>query len=180
MNRALLLGLMVVGLLGGLASGGTLASFTSSAASPENPFSAGTLEIGAGLAAGSTLSVGNLVPGDLFTAQLTVQNHGSLPQVYAMTTATSGDAPLASALQVTIRTKTLNPCGAQDGAILYGPGSLATAAIGNPAVRNQPGNRTLVPTAREDLCFAVQFPANAAWSLQGKSTAVTFSFLAQQ
>lgn len=180
MRRLLLTGVLVVGVLSGTVQGGTVAYFTGAAASTGNQFTVGTLVVAAGIAVGDTLTVSNLVPGESFTALLDVQNSGTLDLRYAMTTTTSGDASLASALQLTIRTKTNSPCSSLDGAVLYGPGSLGAAAIGDPAHGAQPGDRTLPPGGGEGLCFQVQLPSSASATLQGASVTATFTFLAEQ
>lgn len=180
MRRLLLAGLVLVGALSGFVERGTVAYFTSSATSAGHQFSAGTLVLVAGVASGDTLSVGNLVPGDGITARLTLRNGGNLHLRYAMTTSTSGDATLAGTLQLTVRTKTANPCASQDGSVLYGPAGLAGAAIGNPAQGAQAGDRELAAGASEDLCFTVQLPADASAGLQGRSVSAIFTFSAEQ
>ncbi len=122
----------------------------------------------------------NLVPGDSFVARLTVQNSGDLNLIYAMTTTTSGDATLASTLQLTIRTKTANPCSSQDGTVVYGPGSLSAAAIGNATHGVQTGDRTLAAGASEDLCFTVSLPSGTSTTVQATSVGATFTFQAEQ
>ncbi|HYN88879.1 MAG TPA: hypothetical protein VER55_10125 [Ardenticatenaceae bacterium] len=122
----------------------------------------------------------NLVPGDSFTARLTVANGGTLGLRYAMSTSTTGDTTLASSLQLTIRAKTANPCSSLDGSVLYGPGSLNVAAIGNPAYGVDGGDRTLAAGSSEDLCFRVELPPTSGTSLQGKSVTPTFTFAGEQ
>src|SRR6185436_13028888 len=97
----------------------TLAQFTSNVQSTGNTFAAGTLHIQNSLASGATLAVDNLLGGDNFDAQLDVTNSGTLDLTYAMTTQTTGSATLANALQLTVRTRTTNPCASRDGAVLY-------------------------------------------------------------
>jgi len=179
-RRLLLTGVLVVGALSGFVQGGTIAYFTSSATSAGNQFTAGTVNLAAGVATGDTLTVSNLVPGDSFSARLTIHNGGNLDLRYAMTTSTTGSSALASALQLTIRTKTTNPCSSLDGAVLYGPGNLNVAGIGNPAQGPQAGDRTLAAGTSEDLCFAVSLPGSAPTSLQGTSTSATFTFASEQ
>ncbi|MBI4492969.1 MAG: hypothetical protein HY690_09270 [Chloroflexi bacterium] len=179
MRRLLLTGILVVGVLSGFVEGGTVAYFTSAATSAGNQFTAGTLTLAAGIASG-TLTVSNVVPGDSFTAQLTIQNGGNLDLRYAMASDTVGDADLKSALQLTVRTKTANPCSSLDGSVLYGPGNLDAAAFGSTAQGAQAGDRELAAGASEDLCFAVQLPSSASTTLQGKSVTVTFTFAAEQ
>jgi hypothetical protein len=160
--------------------GSTRAYLTTGVTSSGNQFTAGNVQIGAGIAVGDTLTMSNLVPGDSFIARLTIQNSGDLDLLYAMTTTTSGDATLASTLQLTIRTKTANPCSSQDGSVVYGPGNLSAAAIGNPTHGAQAGDRTVLAGATEDLCFKVALPTAASASVQGTSAGATFAFQAEQ
>jgi hypothetical protein len=180
MTRQLLLsGLLVIGALQSPTDRTTFAVLTTSVQSTANQFSAGTLHIANGLAAGSTLSVGDLLAGDHFDAQLNVTNSGSLDLTYAMTTTTSGSAALASALELTVRAKTSNPCASRDGGVLYS-GTLAGASIGNVAHGVQAGDRQLAPAASESLCFTVLLPATASASLHDTDVVATFAFSAEQ
>jgi hypothetical protein len=180
MHRIVLAGMLVVGVLSTYPQGQTRAYLTTAVNSAGNTFTAGNIQIGAGIAVGDTLTMSNLVPGDSFLARLTIQNSGDLDLLYAMTTSTSGDATLASTLQLTIRTKTANPCSSQDGTIVYGPGNLSAGAIGNPAHGVHPGDRVVTGGASEDLCFRVALPGTAPLSVQEKNIGATFSFAAEQ
>jgi hypothetical protein len=180
-SRFLLLfsGLFLVGLLSGPAPNGTLAFLASSVQSTGNQFTAGTVHIGNGLAMGATLSMDNLLAGDNFDAQLDVANGGSLALIYTVTTSITGSAPLATALQLTIRAKTLNPCANLDGTVLY-TGALADAKIGDPAHGLQTGDRALGAGLTESLCFTVGMPASAPPSLVDTTLSTTFVFTAEQ
>jgi hypothetical protein len=181
MRRLLLTGLLVAGVLSDLPRGDTVAYYTGAVSRGSNQFTTGIVSLTTGVAVGDTLTMTNLVPGDSFTARLQINATGStLDLRYAMTTTTSGSATLASTLQLTVRTKTSNPCTNQDGTILYGPGNLSSAAIGNPSGGSQAGDRTLVGGANEDLCFTVTMPSTAPLSVQGTTTGATFSFKAEQ
>jgi hypothetical protein len=180
MHRIVLAAVLVVGVLSTYPQGQTRAYLTTTVNSSGNSFTAGNVQIGAGIAAGDTLTMSNLVPGDSFVARLTIQNSGDLDLLYAMSTTTSGDATLASTLQLTIRTETTNPCSSQDGTIVYGPGNLSAGAIGNPAHGVHPGDRTVTAGSSEDLCFKVALPGTAPLSVQGKNIGATFSFAAEQ
>jgi hypothetical protein len=161
-------------------SGMTSASYQTQSQSSSNGFTAGSVVLGAGLAGEDSLGADNIVPGDSFMARLTIQSSGTLALRYAMTTLTSGDASLAGAIMLTIGTKTNNPCNSQDGNILYGPGSMSAAVLGDPAAGYQAGDRSLDADASEDLCFLVAMPPDTPISLQGKSATVTFYFAAEQ
>jgi hypothetical protein len=183
MPPQLLLGaLLAIGIMSVPASHATLAHFTTAVTSTGNQFSAGNLQIGAGLHAGSTLSVANLIPGDNFDAQLDISNSGSLPLTYVMTTSITGSVALGTDLQLTVRGKTSLACSARDPAaiVLYGPASLSAGAFGNPAHGIQPGDRQLTAGTSEALCFTIVLPPGASTSDQGTSLAATFAFPAEQ
>src|SRR6186713_1986832 len=99
----LLTAMFLIGVLNGSAAHhSTYAFFSSSAQSTNNQFSAGTLHIGNSLAAGTTLTMANLLAGDNFDAQLDIANSGSLPLRYALTTTIAGDATLAATVELTV------------------------------------------------------------------------------
>jgi len=180
MTRQLLLsGFFVVGVLSGSPASATGASYATAVSSTGNQFTAGNLHIADSLAAGATLSMIDLIGGDSFDAQLNIANTGSLTLIYAMTNSVTGAADLGTALQLTVRAKTTSLCAARDGAVLY-TGTLAAAAIGDPAHGLQAGDRTLAGGATESLCFTVALPTSASPSLLGTSVAATFVFTAEQ
>jgi predicted ribosomally synthesized peptide with SipW-like signal peptide len=180
MYKRLLLGsVLAVGILSGSAAQGTLARFTTVVTSTANQFSAGTLKI-AERPTSSTLSMGDLIPGDNFDAQLDISNSGTLDLRYAMTTSITGDALLATDLLLTVRAKTTSDCSAHDGSVLYTAGPLDSGAFGNPAHGADAGDRLLSSSTTESLCFSVLLPSMAPTSDQGKHVAATFTFLAEQ
>jgi predicted ribosomally synthesized peptide with SipW-like signal peptide len=180
MRKLLLTGLLVIGALSGFVKGGTYAMYTSTPTSANNTFTSGTVTIGAGLTVPNTLTMTNLVPGDSFVAQLDVKNNGTLPLYDALTTSTTGSASLASTLQLTIRTKTTNPCSSLDGTVLSSAGALSSAAFGSSAQGFHAGDRSVASGGTDSLCFAVSFPAGSASALAGTTTTATFNFNAQQ
>jgi len=169
----------MVGVLGGTPATETHAFYSTLVNSTANSFSAGTLNIGDNLAAGTTLSMANLVAGDSFDAQLDIANSGSLNLLYSMTSSVSGSGVLADTLQLTIRAKTSNPCSARDGTSLYA-GSLASAALGDPSHGAQPGDRTVSAGNTDSLCFTVALPTSATSTVAAQSLSATFVFLAEQ
>ena len=81
---------------------------------------------------------------------------------------------------MTIRLKTSNPCSAEDGAILYGPGPLSGAAFGDPAQGAQAGDRVLAPGASEQLCIKVELPLSSGNETQNAATVASFVFDAEE
>jgi hypothetical protein len=182
-TRLLLTVLLYLGTLGGSAGHETQAHFTTVTQSTSNGFSAGTLHIGKSLASGTTLTMGNLLAGDSFDAQLDIANSGSLDLIYALTTTWTGSDDLANAVQLTIRIKTPAVACSDHvlsvGTTLYS-GNLAAAAIGNPAHGPDLGDRALAASTTESLCFAIVLPTSAPASLSNTNVAPTFVFSAEQ
>jgi hypothetical protein len=170
-RRLFLTGMLCMGVLSGSVQHGTQARFTTLASSGTNQFTAGNVKITQAFGAGSTLSISDLAAGDSFDAQLNITNAGSLGFSYSMLTPTlSGSAALGSALQLTVRTKTTNPCSSRDGTVLS-TGPLSTAAF---------SNRVLGVGGSDAICFTIVLPTSAGSSLQGSNVAATFTFQAVQ
>ena len=189
MRRLLLTGVLMIGVLSGFIDGQTEAYFRSSKVATANVFTAGTLGLSAGVTSG-TLNFpdylgtnGGLVPGDTFSAKVTVQNTGDVSMRYAMDTSITGDATLAQTLQLTLRAMGVgDTCtnSSQTGTILYGPARVDQAAFGNKAIGQDTGDRSLTPGTSEGLCFTVVVPSNASTSLQETTLSATFSFWGEQ
>ena len=121
-------------------------------------------------------------PGDSVIAPLIITNSGTLPMRYAMSTGTTNaDAKaLAGQLELTIRLKTASACSAEDGVILYGPGALSGGLIGANTQGAQAGDRGLIASATETLCFKVLLPITTGNAFQNASTTAMFTFDAEQ
>jgi spore coat-associated protein N len=168
---AALLGLTVVGLGAGAFS---LAIFTDTAASTGS-FASGTIDITSSPAVAYNVSA--MMPGDASTATMTIANAGTAQLRYAMsTTATTA---LGAALQLTVKTQGTS-CAAFDGTTVLAATSLSGAAIGSNTQGAQAGDRTLAAAANEVLCFRVSLPLTSGNTLQGLTSAVTFTFDAEQ
>jgi hypothetical protein len=168
---AALLGLSVVGLGAGVFS---LAIFTDTAASTGS-FASGTIDITSSPAV--AFNVTAMMPGDTQTATMTIANAGTAQLRYAMsTTATTA---LGTALQLTVKTQGTS-CAAFDGTTVLAATNLSGAAIGSNAQGAQAGDRTLAAAANEVLCFRVSLPIASGNTLQGLTSAVTFTFDAEQ
>jgi hypothetical protein len=70
-------------------------------------------------------------------------------------------------------------CAAFDGTTLYS-GVIASAALGNPGVGQQTGDRQLAAAASEQLCFRAAMPTSATNAYQQAATTATFTFAAEQ
>ena len=167
-----LLGLTVLTLGAGVFS---LAYFTDTAAST-GTFQAGTIDITSSPTVAFT--VGNIMPGDATTQPLTIANAGTAQLRYAMTTAATN--PLGSALQLTVKDLGTS-CAAFDGNDVVATTALNGALIGSTTQGSQAGDRVLDAGTNEVLCFRVSFPVTANDNpLQGGTSAVTFTFAAEQ
>jgi len=168
---AVLLGLSVVGLGAGVFS---LAIFTDTAASTGS-FASGTIDITSSPAV--AFNVTAMMPGDNQTATMTIANAGTAQLRYAMsTTATTA---LGTALQLTVKTQGTS-CAAFDGTSVLAATALNGAAIGSNAQGAQAGDRVLAAASNEILCFRVSLPIGSGNTLQGLTSAVTFTFDAEQ
>ncbi|MGE3857475.1 MAG: TasA family protein [Dehalococcoidia bacterium] len=181
MFRLALASLLTAGMMGSYVAADSLAVFTDSEANAANVFGSGTVVID-GSPGSAAVTLANMAPGDSVISPLIITNNGTLPMRYAMSTAaTNADGKgLSGQLELTIRIKTGALCSAEDGAILYGPASLALGAIGSNAQGAQAGDRTLNAGVNETLCFKVQLPLATGNAFQNASTTATFTFDAEQ
>lgn len=173
---ALSLGVLVTGVWAT-----TLAVFTGSASVGGNDFTMGTVDIAASPAA-ALLTLGAMAPGDSVTAPLTVSNAGTLQLRYAMAGSATGDAALAAALGVTVRSG-VSDCSEAGFAASGTPvasGTLAAVWFGDPAQGAHAGDRVLPGGWSEVLCFQASLPLSAADALQGTAATGTFVFSAEQ
>ena len=107
-----------------------------------------------------------------------------------MTIANAGTASSATPCRRPRRTRSGPPsltvktlgtsCAAFDGTIVLAATALNGAAIGSTTQGAQAGDRTLAGCANEVLCFRVSLPLATGNTLQGMTSAVTFTFDAEQ
>jgi spore coat-associated protein N len=166
-----LLGLTTISLGAGMFS---LAIFTDTDSSTGS-FTAGTIDIESSPSV--AFSVTSMVPGDAETAALTIDNDGTADLRYAMSSVASNT--LGDTLTLTVREEGTD-CATFDGALVVATTVLDGAAIGNPAQGAQGGDREIEALASEVLCFRVELPSGTGNALQGASSAVTFTFDAEQ
>jgi Camelysin metallo-endopeptidase len=151
-------------------------------------FTTGTIALDAAKIAGLTLTSSNLMPGDVITDDVVVQNNGNAQLRYAMTTSsTNTDTKgLRDVLTLTVKTidvtTPLVPCDNFDGASTLYNGVLGTntAKFGDVTQGFQAGDRTLNGGANETLCFRVTLPGGTGNAYQGAATTTTFTFAAEQ
>jgi spore coat-associated protein N len=179
--KAALAMLLATGVIGSFVAIDSLAVFTDSKANAANTFTTGSVSL-TDTPSSAVITLSGMAPGDQTIQGLAIANAGSLDLRYAMSTsATNVDGKgLMNQLQLTVRTKTANPCTSLDGAVLYGPGALASGAFGSNAQGAQAGDRTLTASSSETLCFDVSLPLATGNTFQGATTTATFTFDAEQ
>lgn len=161
----------------------SLALFTDTARVAGNAFTTGSIDIDA-TPATAAVSVAAMAPGDQDTAEITVENGGTLDLRYAIESTTSEDV-LASELVLTVKSG-VSQCDdanwAATGTSLYSGrlGSAATDAIvGSPTAGADAGDRTLTAGAAEVLCVNVTLPLTVIRG-EGATTTATLDFVAEQ
>jgi camelysin-like metallo-endopeptidase len=154
----------------------SLALFTDTTSSTWS-FTAGTIDISTTPVAFAAINP--LMPGDTNTQALTVSNGGTAQLRYAMSTVATN--ALGTAIQLTVKTEDAGGgCAAFTGTTVVASGNLNGAAFGSNAQGAQAGDRTLNAGANEVLCFRINLPLSAPNSLQGATSAATFTFDAEQ
>ena len=180
--RALMGLVMMLGVLSMQAGRGTLAYFTSSAASTANTFTTGTVSLkvadadqAASAAIAGSISAANFKPGDTIVGHVTVSNAGTLPYDYGLkytATNTTGTLWVAGAtnptLQVYRATATTdctqaNVTGAKAGLTsIYSAASVSLTANTTVFDSGAASKRPVASGASEILCLAVNWPNGAA------------------
>ena len=129
----------------------------------------------------ATFAVSNMAPGDVAVRSLTIANGGTLPFRYAMGTAVDADASLlASQLTVALHEAVDGGCAGERGAVIAGPATAVALAFGSAAWGQQDGDRRLDVGASEVLCFVVALPLSATSAVADASTALEFTFDAEE
>lgn len=151
---------------------GSGANFTAHAANPANTFTAGTLSI-ADSASGAVLSATNLKPGDVNTGTVDIQNTGSIPGAFTLSTSNAVDtASLLGQLDLKVE-----DCG------LYSGTTAPSCATGTTVVYNGKANAipssalgTYAANAKHRYQFSVTMPTTIANTFQGKTATVEFDW----
>jgi len=161
--------------------GGAMALFTDTESVASGDFTTGSVAIGV-TPVSTSLALADMAPGDEVTAPVTVSNDGTLDLRYAVTSVSGGDADLAAALAVTVKSGVAdctNSGFAGSGSPVAG-GTLSALSFGDVTPGAQADDRTLAPGGSEVLCFQVALATSAADTLQGKTASATFTFSAEQ
>jgi hypothetical protein len=154
----------------------SLAQFTDTDSSTW-AFAIGTIDINSNPAV--LTAVNNMMPGGQSTQALTISNDGTADLRYAMSVAATN--ALGSALQLTVKTEDVGGgCAAFSGTTVLAATTLNGAGWGSATQGAQAGDRNLAAGAAEALCFRVSLPLTSGNTLQGASSAATFTFDAEQ
>lgn len=136
---------------------------------------------------GLTLSISPLMPGDMITDDVVVENDGTAQLRYSISTSTTNPDTklLRDALTLTVKTVDATtpgvPCDNFDGVQLYtGVLGAGGAAVGSPAAGAQAGDRTLSGLSNETLCFRIQLPLATGNAYAAATAVTTFTFDAEQ
>jgi hypothetical protein len=150
---------------------GSGANFTASAANPTNTFTAGTLSIGSS-SSSALFNATNLKPGDNVSGTVDIQNTGSLPGTFTLSTSHITDAAgLLGQLDLKIEdcglwNGTTQPaCGGSN--ILY---NAKASAVGTVNLNS------FAASAKHRYKFDVTLPSSIANSFQGTSATVQFDW----
>lgn len=127
----------------------------------------------------AALTLENMAPGDSVERAVRVENSGTLPLRYAMAVVVEDDPDhLVDAMRLTVSVAHSDgACGADLDPVFSGP--LGGAAMGDPALGHDPGERVLAAGDGETLCLRATFVPTAPDAHQGTSGTVTFSFYAE-
>ena len=179
-TRLLLCGTALTGVIWA----GTFATFTDSGTA-NSTFTAGTVDL---LVSGeadddyafTSIEMGNMKPGDVKYAPLTIANNGTLDFTYTMSTSATNADSKALRDQLTTEIRLVANAAACDSAGVGFNASLTTVTASGALSAAAIASRPLTAGSSEVLCYKVQLPSSAADSYQGATTTATFTFAATQ
>jgi hypothetical protein len=151
---------------------GSGANFTAHSANPSNTFTAGTLSIGNSQAS-AILSATNLKPGDSTPGTVDIQNTGSVPGTFTLSTSNVVDtASLLGQLDLKVE-----DCGVFSGSTAPSCSSGTTVVYNGKA--SSIGSKSLgsfAANAKHRYQFTVAMPTDISNSFQGKTASVEFDW----
>ncbi len=191
--------LLVIGAVGG----GTYAFFTDTESSPNNTLTAGTLDlnIDGGDIGVTTLSVGNVAPGDSGGDNSTLTNSGSLSGELDISTSAAANTPgggggeyeggsgeLGASANITMfidvdqdSAWSSGDIGLKSDNTTYShPTALAYDTIDNFASKSWNAVETMVATASDDFTVLWEIPTDVDNTIQGDSVSVNVTFVLEQ
>ena len=156
-------------------------------------FTSGTITLDAAKVGALSLSLGDTwVPGDFVTGSVDVENDGTNPLRYSLsTTTTDGNSPngepLSSALVIEVRpvdaTTPVTKCNEFDGVPVLQAAEVLGASnvmFGSVSPTVGTGDVTVAPGATHVLCIRVSLPIATDDTFQGATSVTTFTFNAEQ
>ncbi len=170
--------------LTGVVWAGTFATFTDSGTA-SSTFTAGTVDL---LVSGETddayaftsIEMGNMKPGDVKYAPLTIANSGSLGFSYTMSTAASDPDSKGLRDQLTLEARLVANAAACDSAGVGFNASISTVTASGPLASAAIASRSLTAGQSEVVCYKVQLPSGTGDAFQGATTVATLTFAATQ
>lgn len=169
--------LLATGMVVGLGAVGTMAVWTDQSTATSGQFTTGTVDIKLGSPAvennppafTTDLSLANMAPGASKEAVLRVNNAGTLPFTYTLSSVATNNGGGANQLGAAMQLQVY--AGATcSGTVINNPTKLDGTALTAP--------RSLAANSNESLCFKATLPAGANTALQGQSTVATFTLTA--
>ncbi len=196
--RAHVCALLSLGILLGIGSVGTLASFSDSATASTGSFTAGTLDLKLNNAAATTgtganqttavntLALGDMVPGESVAASFAVADAGSVGLTYTATATATGNlatdssglkfstypggvAGAVSTSSAGVRTQSCS-----------GTASTTAKTLNATATSVIATSQTIAGNASSTVCVQVSLLSGAGNSLQGSTASASFAFTASQ
>jgi spore coat-associated protein N len=166
---------------------GSGANFTAKAANPANTFTAGTLSIdnsrGNGSNASAIFNASNLKPGDTATGTVDIQNQGSVPGAFTLSTSAAQDSTVVSLLgQLDVR---IEDCGPYTNNNTSPPtcGSAASKVLTTTGTKlNGVGSLdlgSLAASEKHRYKFDISLPGTTGNAFQGKTASIAFDWDAQ-
>jgi len=151
---------------------GSGANFTARAANPANTFTAGTLTIGDSQAS-AILSATNLKPGDTATGTVDIQNQGSVPGTFTLSTSNAADSTPSLLGQVDLR---VEDCGVFSGGTPPTCGSGTVVHTGKVNELTSVSLGTFPASAKHRYKFDATLPATTGNTYQGKTASIEFDW----
>ena len=151
---------------------GSGANFTAHAANPANTFTAGTLVIGDSQAS-AILNAPNLKPGDTATGLVDIQNQGSLPGTFTLSTSNASDSNPSLLGQLDLR---IEDCGTFSGNTPPNCGSGAIVHDGKVNALSSKSLGTFANGAKHRYKFDVTLPSTTDDTFQGKTASIEFDW----
>ena len=171
--------LLSLGIVVGLGATGTFAAWTDSVQITGTTITSGTIELKVNNArptstAPSSMSLGNMVPGNSTAGIYTISNTGTAPLKYWI------DAAATNTLGTTLVAKVTNATSTSGSSpsITCGGTEIATSNAGKFAASllgTSTTGRTLLPGSTETLCIQATLPTGASQTLAGTTSNVTFT-----